>query len=245
MFLPKTLDGLIHRALGAAGYALVRREHLSLPLDRRARMIQAREIDLVIDVGANEGQYGRAMRKLGFAGRIASFEPMRGPCQTLKAAAVEDGNWTVYAFGLGDEHGIREINISQNSVSSSLLKMLSEHEKFAPRSQYVGSESIEIRRLDDVFAEVSSDAKHIWLKIDVQGFEDRVLRGASAVLSRIEFVQIELSLRPLYDGQQTYRELASLLECHGFTLVGIEPGFLDKDTGELLQIDGIFRRIAS
>jgi FkbM family methyltransferase len=242
MSLPKAFDNLLVRALRVAGYALMRREHLSLSSDRRARMLAARGIDLVIDVGANTGQYGHAMRKLGYGGRIASFEPMRGAYGALSRAAELDGKWQTYAFALGDEDSLHEIHISQNSVSSSLLPMLSEHEKFAPRSRYISSERIEVRRLDGIFRDVRQDAQHVWLKIDVQGFEDRVLRGAVASLNDIEFIQIELSLRPLYEGQKTYRDVAAQIEKHGFTLVGVEPGFLDAGTGEMLQMDGIFRR---
>lgn len=205
-------------------------------------MLAARAVDLVLDVGANTGQYGKTMRKLGYHGRIVSFEPMRKAYDVLSKTGTLDGNWLTYPFALGDENSSHEIHISQNSVSSSLLPMLSEHERFAPRSRYVGSELIEIRRLDDVFDEVCSNARHIWLKIDVQGFEDRVLSGAASSLDQIEFIQIELSLRPLYEGQKTYAELAARIEQHGFALVGIEPGFLDASTGEMLQMDGIFRR---
>lgn len=243
MFLPKALDNLLDRSLRAAGYALIRREHLSLSLDRRVRLLSARGVDLVLDVGANEGQYGKAMRKLGYRGRIASFEPMQRAYAVLSSTAEPDGNWQTYPFALGDEQSLHEIHVSENSVSSSLLPMLSDHEKYAPHSRYVGTERVEVRRLDDMFTDVRGAARHIWLKLDVQGFEDRVLRGAANSLKSIEFIQVELSLRPLYEGQKTYRELAADIEQHGFILVGVEPGFLDRDTGELLQMDGIFRKV--
>ena len=85
-------------------------------------------------------------------------------------------------------------------------------------------------------------AEHIYLKIDTQGFESRVICGAERSLLAIDTVQMELSLVPLYAGEQLFPEMSLLMAEKGYRLVGVETGFSDPDSGELLQVDGIFHR---
>mgnify|MGYP001228330144 CR=1 FL=1 len=240
MLLPATLDKFANKTLRSLGYTLTKRNRLQLALDRRQRLLESHFIDLVVDVGANIGQYGKSLREIGYLGPIVSFEPMTHAFRELDATARSDGNWKALHFGLSDSEEDLVLHISGNSISSSILPMLSMHEEFAPKSCYVDSEPIHVRKLDDVFGEISGNAKNIWLKLDVQGYEDRVLRGAEATLQRIKMIQIELSFRPLYANQASFTKTCDLLQELGFDLVGIEPGFMDHSTGELLQADGIF-----
>ncbi len=236
------MESHIADLLRLCGFRLFRIRSLQHPFDRRAKLLQAHKVDLVIDVGANIGQYGATLRKVGYRGRIVSFEPMRNALDQLVERARNDGNWQVFPFGLGEAQEFCDLNVSLNSISSSVLSMLSTHEIFSPTSQVTAKERIEIRRLDDVFEQIHGRAKHVWLKIDVQGFEDRVFKGAQASLPSVEFVQVELSLRPLYDSQLLHLEIMQFLASLGFELIGVEPGFQDRNTGELLQMDGIFKR---
>ena len=110
------------------------------------------------------------------------------------------------------------------------------------RQVYVGSESIEITTLDVVFDEIRGNAEAVYLKIDTQGFELPVLKGAEQSLQNIDTIQLELSLIPLYEGQAVYVDICQWLDARGYQLVSVEPGFGDSTSGRLLQIDGIFRR---
>jgi hypothetical protein len=80
------------------------------------------------------------------------------------------------------------------------------------------------------------------MKIDTQGYESRVLQGAQGSLARIDTVQMELSLVPLYEGELLFQEMWELLRAKGYTLVAIESGFSAPASGQLLQVDGIFHR---
>lgn len=242
MLLPDFLDRFALRTLHVFGYTLIKRQKMLLATDRRTRLLKSHSIDLVIDVGANTGQYAKSLRKLGYLGRIVSFEPMRSAFHEMSLFTRSDMSWEAYPFGLGESEGYEDLHISENSISSSILPMLSEHEKFAPKSRFTGTEKIHIRKLDDIFKGISENASNIWLKLDVQGYEDRVLRGAEASIRRIKMVQIELSFRPLYANQESFVATIASLHDLGFDLVGIEPGFMDYSTGELLQADGIFLR---
>lgn len=207
-------------------------------------MLKHYGIDLVLDVGANAGQYALAMREdVGYRGKMISFEPVNAPFAKLSRAAEGDPLWKVQHFGIGDKNERVEINIAGNSFSSSLLRMLPLHHQSAPESQYTGTELIEIRTLDSLDDEWLSSSRQIYLKIDTQGFEKNVLLGASHRLHKIGTIQLEMSLVALYDGELLFPEMHRFLSERGYRMVAVEPGFMDRTTGELLQVDGIYRRL--
>jgi FkbM family methyltransferase len=200
-------------------------------------------IDVVLDVGANAGQYAQRLRSdLGFEGRICSFEPMSLPFRRLQSRAAEDPKWQTFNFALGDVEGMATINIAANSESSSMLEMLPSHLEAAPESRFVGTEDVELRTLDAIFHDLCQPGEGVYLKIDTQGFEGRVLRGADRSLPKIDTVEMEMSLTPLYSNEPTFGELYQLLLAKGYTVVGLEPGFTNPQTGQLLQADAVFHR---
>lgn len=211
---------------------------------RRAALMRHRAIDLVIDVGANGGQYASSLRQvLGWEGRIVSFEPQTEAFARLQRAAAGDERWQLCRQALGDAAGTATIHVAANSESSSLLPMLPAHRDAAPHASYVGAEPVPVATLDEVLPALLQDAVRVWLKLDVQGYELHVLRGGAAALARhVEVVELEMSLVPLYEGAPTMTGLQRFLESAGFRLAGIEPGFADPRTGELLQVDGLFVR---
>jgi FkbM family methyltransferase len=208
------------------------------------KLLAVHDINVVLDVGANTGQFARNLRDAGFKGRIVSFEPSELAHSKLLKAAKMDPQWTVAPRGaIGDHDGKVTINISRNSVSSSLLPMLATHLAAEPESCYVGTEEVELHRLDTIAADFASDHDHTFLKLDVQGFEYEVLQGAPCLLKRICGIQLELSLVPLYQGQQLFDPMLHWLQELGFELWSLVPSFVDWNTGRLLQADGIFFRI--
>ncbi|MGE7139698.1 FkbM family methyltransferase [Luteibacter sp. NPDC031894] len=241
MIFPRFIDDALKRLLESKGYFRLKGKN-GFELERRRKLLASLEIDLLLDVGANIGQYAREMRGLGYRGPIVSFEPMRAALEVLESIASEDGNWRVMPVGLSDAPGTAELNVARNSISSSILDMESLHAQIAPASEYVSTESIRITTLDEAMSQLSMDASRLWLKIDVQGLEDRVLRGATTTLQRVACIQLELSLATLYTGQTTYLPMLTRLSELGFELAGVEAGFLDVDSGRLLQMDGLLVR---
>jgi FkbM family methyltransferase len=209
---------------------------------RRVRLLDGAGVDLVLDVGANVGEYALRTRHAGFRGRIVSFEPRRDASAELSARAASDPLWECRRHGLGAAVAESEIHVSRNSYSSSLLELEDRHAVSAPDSAYVGSETVSILPLDEIWEEVAGDAQRPHLKLDVQGFELEALRGAKRSLPKLAGVEAELSLVPLYAGAPLYREVIDHLEDAGFRLVGLEPEFFDPETLELLQANGIFTR---
>jgi FkbM family methyltransferase len=208
-----------------------------------ARLLAAREVDTVLDVGANEGQYATMVRRAGFRGKIVSFEPLAEAHSKLRQAAARDPLWMVAPrMALGDHEGRLRMHIAGNSASSSALPMLDAHIRAAPQSAYTGSETVPVSRLDIVAEDLQVGGQNLFLKIDVQGFEPQVLRGAERLLNRIQGVQLELSLVPLYEGETLFMSLVDSLAGKGFELWALVPGLVDQETGRTLQVDGIFFR---
>lgn len=211
---------------------------------RRISIYKNYKVSLLLDVGANTGIYGKEMRSVGFEGKIISYEPLSDAFEKLARVANELGNWEVNNFALGDENVIKEINISNNSHSSSILDILDTHTNAEVSASYVGKQKIELKTLDSIANNiVLNNYKEVFLKIDTQGFELNVLKGAEHSLNFINTIQLEMSLVPLYSGQALYDELFQFLWQRGYTLIDIEPGFVDAKQGKLLQFDGIFRKL--
>ena len=210
---------------------------------RFARQLAHHGIELVLDVGANDGGYGRLLRSLGYAGDIVSIEPLVDAHAALVAQAAADPRWFVAPrLALGDAAAEIEINVAGNSTSSSLLPMNALHERAAPQSRYQGRQKVNVQRLDAFEHPAIAPARRTLLKIDTQGYELPVLRGAEGLLSQLNGVQVELSVAPLYDGQALYREVVDFIVGRGFELWNLSPGFTDRASGRMLQFDGLFFR---
>jgi FkbM family methyltransferase len=236
------LASVIHGVAARTGVDLIRYSSLRHPIGRRMRLIRSLGVDLVLDVGANSGQFATELRRHGYTGRIVSFEPLSAPYAVLSLAAGRDRGWETYQCALGSADHAATMNVAANSASSSLLEMLPLHENAAPEAKFVGSEAVTIRRLDGMLSDIRRGNECVYLKVDVQGAEQEVLRGASETIQLCAAVQLELSLFPLYEGGGMFQETVALMDRQGFQLVGVEPGFADVRDGRLLQLDGLFVR---
>jgi FkbM family methyltransferase len=207
-----------------------------------ARILASYGVTLVLDVGANVGQFGAGLRQAGYSQRIVSFEPLPTAFRELAVAASADGLWEAVNCALGEATTDLEIHVSANSVSSSLLPMLPRCSAAAPQAAYIASETVPVFRADEVVPHYLRDDDVVFLKLDVQGYESRVLTGAVKVLSRVTVMQLEMSLVPLYEGESLFLDLCWVAESAGFTLFDIAPVFRDSVTGQLLQVDATFVR---
>ncbi len=193
------------------------------------------------DVGANVGQYARHLRSVGFKGKIFSFEPQKKAFEQLSKSAAGDSNWQVWNVGLGNTDGKSVINISKNSVSSSILDINNILIAAAPETEYVCKEDIQIKRLDSFIKDIAFQ-KRFFLKIDAQGFESKILEGAEGCFNNIYALQIELSCISLYKGEKLFDEMKVFIESKAFYLSSLESGFADPVNGRLLQVEAIFLR---
>jgi FkbM family methyltransferase len=240
--MTQSIKHSVRSAVEATGYQIRKTDVYSSKKLRYNRLFSLLGIDLLIDVGANAGQFATLCRDHGYRGRILSFEAASAAHRELLQSSAADPLWTVAdRMALGAATGEVEINIAANSLSSSILPMLDTHLSADPQSQYIQRERVTVRRLDDVLPEDAEFCK-IFLKLDVQGYEPQVLSGAAHTLTRTSAVQLEMSVLPLYEGEQLVPQMSAAMKARGFDLWDLEPSFRDSDTGRLLQVDGIFTK---
>jgi FkbM family methyltransferase len=198
--------------------------------------------DAVLDIGANVGQYGSALRSSGYRGRVVSCEPLPDAYEALTRRATGDERWAHVCTAVGAEPGTLDINVSANSYSSSILPMTAAHLGAAPGSKFVATRQVPVTTVADLVRQHDVDPTRTLLKIDTQGYEAPVLDGAGDLLAKFAAIQLELSLVPLYAGQQLADALTDRLTGLGFALYTLEGGFGDERTGRMLQYDGLFVR---
>jgi FkbM family methyltransferase len=209
----------------------------------RAQLLRERGVSLLLDVGANEGLFALRLRAAGYRERIVSFEPLSDKFAKLEAASADDRLWECVRVALGTNAGTATLNVAGNWASSSLLPMNPRHSLAEPRSSYVETQEVEVATLDVASARFLRRDDRVYLKLDVQGAELDVLRGAARTLAQVEVLDVELSVVPLYDGAPLFGDVVSYLDDRGFGLFEIEPGFTHARTGAILQLEGLFARV--
>ncbi|MGW0766150.1 FkbM family methyltransferase [Streptomyces sp. NPDC002676] len=237
---------VLHRARTAAQYLGidVRRFPECVLEYRLAQLLSFFRVDVVVDVGANRGQYGAMLRRFGYRGRIISFEPLSGPLEILRRRAAMDPLWTAFPYALGDEDATVTINVSGNDgASSSILPMLPKHLDACPESGYVDRQEVAQLRLETLWPQLACPKDRVFLKLDVQGYEGAVLRGAGDRIQDCVGLQMEVSCVSLYEGGLKWDQALDLAQSrYGLTLMGVLPGFTDQRTGQMLQCDAVFFR---
>ena len=199
-------------------------------------------IGTVIDVGANEGQFARMISGIFPNTEIYCFEPLSGPFQKLITwAQTQNGRVRCFQTALGDQQGEVDMYLhEQHTPSSSLLSATEMCHTLYPQTRAKRIERVKASTLDHVLANsISSTEKPALLKLDVQGFEDRVLRGAQEVLSQCKVVILEVSVEPLYNGQAEFLDLAFMLRDSGHKYVGnLDQAY--GDDGRVVYFDAVF-----
>jgi FkbM family methyltransferase len=228
---------------GVTGIDICRYDAKQSPPARIVTLCSAHAIDTVLDVGANVGDYAKELFEAGFRGRVLSFEPLGAAHAILQRRAARVERWDAAPrMAVGDRDDRVKIHVANNLTSSSLREMLPAHLRAAPESRYVGSEVVPLQRLDGVSHPFIADASCLFLKSDTQGFEEQVMKGAQGLMHKVRGVQLEMSLVSLYEGQSLFSGLYHDLESQGFELYCVLPGFTDRATGRMLQMDCVFFR---
>jgi FkbM family methyltransferase len=232
-----------NRWLAKRGMEIVHQRLEYSPTTQLMLTMKRFDVNLVIDVGANIGQFASELFDRGYQGEIISIEPLPAAHSTLNEAALSNPKWTVREpLAAGPDEKMVEIMIAGNSFSSSILPMLDRHVKAAPAAATVGSVMVQQRRLDAILGSRITNRDRVLLKIDTQGYEKSVLDGAPATLEQVRVVLLEMSLQPLYRDQSLWLELIEYMNTRGFKLWGLQPEFSDPQTGQTLQVNGIFCR---
>lgn len=202
------------------------------PIEIRQSVLKQYRVDTIVDVGANAGQYGTAVRSGGFVGSIISFEPVPDAFQTLKSVASADPTWDVHNVALGSGPGTIPFNVSSDSVCSSALTAAGSLTSAIPEARAVDEVDVRVVDLDSYHL---SSAIH--LKIDTQGYEDHVLNGSKNTLHHVKTLEVEMALVQLYEGGSSIYSLLPRLHQLGFVIHSVQNGFIDRTTRQTLDVD--------
>ncbi len=212
---------------------------------RIARLLNFFNINYVIDIGANTGQFAESLFDFKYKGKVISFEPVSSAYNILVNRSKKYNNWEVAPrCAIGNFNKKTEINVSDFSVFSSILKIKKSHVTSKPSSKTINKETIDMYRLDDIIENyIDSKETSILLKIDTQGFEKEVLDGAINFLKRIKGIDIEIPLNPIYENTQfTFYESIEFLRKNKFKPYSFNIEGVNLTTGRVNTIDGLFFR---
>jgi FkbM family methyltransferase len=211
---------------------------------RFVSFLEMHRIDTVLDVGANRGQFARDLIAAGYKGSIVSFEPLPDAHAALvREASRYAGDWRVAPRkALSDTNGTATFHVTDSDTSSSLLTPLDTFVQATPAVAVVQKIEVETARLDDLIPELGLQSSRIFLKLDVQGSEARVLEGASNVMDQIYGLVTELSFAELYAGQSSPVQILEQLSRQGFDVWDVWRGYSHPKTYRLNQVDALFFR---
>lgn len=229
------------REPGALGY-LRQSGKRSLASYRLCRAVRALigEPATVFDVGANQGQFANAAAWWFPRAHIVSFEPSPAVLPALRKNLSRLPNSRVVASALGEAAGELEFFENEYSPASSALPMAETQRRHFPETAKVRKVVVPVTTLD-AFTAGQTWPRPLLLKLDVQGFEKRVLAGAGAFLPAVDYLLFECSYRPMYEGEADFGEMLDFAKALGFELVA-PVGFLESEDHVILQTDLLWRR---
>ena len=199
-------------------------------------------IKTIIDVGANTGQFAKKISSDFPQAYIYSFEPILEPFETLKKwADKQNGRVKVFNIALGDRDGqIEMFSHINHTPSSSTLKTTRLCEGLYPFTRKQTSVSVNLTTLNKFIANLSESLpRDILIKLDVQGYEDRVIRGGTEIFRKASACISEISLDQLYEGQATFKDILLVFYHLGYKYAGnIEQKYAYD--GHVISIDALF-----
>ena len=240
MMLRKFIEGLA----GRVGFVVVP-EWRALRIDEERhlkKMFEYLEIDCVLDVGANSGQYGDMLRKqVRYTGRIISFEPNPKAFDQLRKAAAGDDLWHLENIALGASQGMAQFQAYADSVLGS-FRCFSDSE-YAPHNMSSATYLLEMQTLAAYLPQLQAEYgfKRPFLKLDTQGFDLEVAKGAGLKMDVFLGVQTEVAFQNIYRDAPTFEQSLAFFSQRGFSLsrlVSIHDAYFP----DLVEMDALFLR---
>ncbi len=227
----------LHQLIRKTGFDL----HRFKPGPDRLTWLGNLNIQTIFDIGANVGQFAEEIRLILPRAFIYSFEPLKECYEQLTQTLKNDKNFQAFNHALGEKEVVMIMNKSSYTLSSSLLPMTDLHKTLFPHTKGSAPEEIRIKRLDDMFTELNPKPE-ILIKVDTQGYEDKVIIGGMKAFSHARVVIMETSFVPLYEGQPLFDDIYQKMKLLGFTYNGAWHQKINQQTGEVIFEDSIFVR---
>ncbi|MGB5942539.1 MAG: FkbM family methyltransferase [Leeuwenhoekiella sp.] len=211
---------------------------------RTVKILETLNINKVLDVGANEGQFAISLIDYGYTKGIVSFEPASLSHNVLREKAVKFDSWQIAdRTALGDREGSIKLNISQDSQFNSIKKIRPNFTEQFKQSKVEGQEEVSITKLDSLKDKYYDDSENIFLKIDTQGFEKEILTGATDLLKKALAIKIEIPLHFIYNEVDWgIVEIFNFFDQNGFGCGSLSEISASKWSGLVQEVDGIFIR---
>ena len=205
--------------------------------------LRARDFDIILDVGANIGQFARKARSIWPAARIHCLEPAPEPYSKLEAWAAVSPGVVTSNVGLGEEPGVINLNFHEaHSAISSFLSMGEKTKQLVPGIEEATTVPVNVITLDQYVAELEAPiAGSTLLKLDVQGYEASVMRGAPKTLKMVDALIAEVCVALLYEGQSCFADIVGLATAGGLTYAGNVSQSYDAN-GSVTWLDALFVR---
>lgn len=198
----------------------------------------------VIDVGANVGQFAVAASRLFEDATVYPIEPDPKTVEILRQNVGVETAKNILNTAIGEDVGTAVLHVNSDSQVSSLLELGSDRVESYPNSTVVENITVQLNTLDALFLEAELQ-EPILLKIDAQGFEDKVVKGATQLLKRVSWVLIEVSFSELYEGEQDFGSILKLMQSTGFEFIRPVNFHTSPTTGDIIEMDALFGRAAS
>lgn len=211
--------------------------HIQQSIKLSAKLLNQKFI--ILDIGGGIGASLKLFAENFPDKKIIVFEPVTENFDAIKERFPHNKNIELIKTAVGNEESEIEINIAGRITSSSLLQLVADPDSDVFNEKNLGQvrvEKIKIVRLDDVFSDCKDEIGI--MKIDVQGFEMDVLKGAESTLGRTNIIVLEVNNHEGYLGSAKYYDIDSYLRNHNFSLYNIFPSIIDD--GKLKEWDIIY-----
>lgn len=239
---------LIRKALQQVGYDIVK-YHPAFKtgkldtenLEKEFEWIREFNFKTILDIGANEGQFAEKIRALFPQASIYSFEPLPDAYKKLISNFANTDKITGINVAIGDAPGEITFHENEYSASSSFLELSGEHMESFDYATKTTPVKVKVDTLDHVMKDIKMESP-ILVKIDVQGYEDKVIQGGKEILSRTKMVICEVSFTELYRGQTLFDDIYNRFWQLGFIYAGSIEQLRSPKTNAILQADAVFLR---
>ena len=201
--------------------------------------LTGKKIETVLDIGAHTGLFSVTINRVFPHARIHAFEPLPECYTKLVGRMKKVKEFTAHNIGLGEKSGELPFHRNESTPSSSFLPMACLHKDMFPHTRNAQTVSVKMETLDAVAIRLKL-SKPLMIKIDVQGYEDRVLTGGEATVKEAQVLLIETSMVALYEGQPLFKDILQKLFGWGFSYAGALDQMADPGTGKVLQQDSLF-----
>jgi len=224
-----TIKTILRKAVQPFGYSLIenwRIQDVAYAAFLR-KLFQYLEINCVLDVGANKGQFRNFLRyDVGYSELIISFEPISAHARLLSDLSVADPRWVIHECALGAREGVAVFNVMEETEFSSFLQP--DHtvvDRFKKQNSIHKSVEVDVLTLDSVMVDIekSYGRRNFYLKMDTQGYDLQVVAGVKQNIHLIRGMQTEASVIPIYKNMPDYSSAIRTLQGLGFDVAGIFP----------------------